>query len=301
MNPYDSWLQKQQAEQAPVAPTPTQQVVQELAPLAVKEGFKYLTAPAAEAATTTALESMLAGGAGAEQLFTPLTPSTWSTPVGNTLASSGAETTLSNFAGAATPVLGALGTAAGAYGAYESIKNKDPLGAGLSGAGAGLGLNALGLALGPAGWAAMIAAPVLGAIANKHLDKQRWKTEGKALGKLAKKGVFIPQNLRDSMPSGPREKSQLIRKDLAADFVGRDAAQNWVNNKFAETRNEADLRPEDIVNYAAFAENDKDWFNKSLDDRLIKAKQALDAQAVREKRGSISVDWNKVAGALANG
>ena len=55
----------------------------------------------------------------------------------------------------------------------------------------------------------------------------------------------------------------------------------------------ADLRGEDIVNYATFAENDPDWFKKPLEQRLAIANGALQAGAVKEHHGTVDVDWKK--------
>ena len=282
-----------------VAP-PQPGILEQVLPTATKIGVKELLSSggaiggmsSAAPVSSGAVEAALANGI----YQTPLNSSMFSTATGIPEA-----TSITNFAGAATPVLGAAGAAAGAYGAYQGIKDKNPLMAALSGGGAGLGLAAMGMGIGPLGWAALIGAPAIGALANKYLDKDEWKTESKKLNKLKKSGVFVPENLLASMPTRGRSKDELINKAYAADFIGRSLQGDWINNKFADSRNEADLRPEDIVGYAAFAEHDKDWFNKPLDVRLGEAKKALDAGAVNEAKGSIKVDWNKVAGALANG
>lgn len=297
-NPYWFTQPVQQPTQSPVAG-----IINKVAPAAVKYGIKELLGSGGAAAATSAaapsvgVDALMSGG----QFMTELSPSMYSTPVGDTLsglAGSGA-TDITNFAGSATPYLGAAGAALGTYGALKGIHDKNPLSASMGALGAGLGINAMGFALGPAGWAAMLAAPVAGALINKHLDKDQWKTESKRLNKLKKSGTFVPENLLASMPQAGRSKGDLLNKAYAADFIGRGTSGDWVNNKFSQSRNEADLRPEDIVGYAAFAEKDKDWFNKPLADRLKVADDALKAGAVREQKGTVKVDWNKVAGALA--
>lgn len=307
---YPTQFEMQQSMYAPQ----TQQQGAGLLGQAAQIGTSYGVKKGLEALLSSGASSAVPSGAGAVEAA--LAQGIYQTPMstvqtvapglgsaaGSTAgtAASSAPTSISNFAGSATPYLGAAGTAAGAYAAYQGIKDKNPLTAGLGGLGAGLGINAMGYALGPYGWAAMLAAPAIGALVNKLGDKDRWKTEKKKLEKLQKSGAFIPENLLASMPTRGRSMDELIRKDLAADFVGRDTQGNWANNLFAKSRLESDLRPEDIVGYAAFAEKDKDWFNKPLETRLAEAKKALDANAVREAKGSITVDWNKVAGALAN-
>ena len=125
-------------------------------------------------------------------------------------------------------------------------------------------------------------------------NKHEWKTEKNKLNKLKDKGVYIPEGLAAANLNKAQGRNAGYRQELAPDFVGRDSEGNWVNNKFAKSRNVADLHPEDIVNYAAFAEKDPDWFKKPLDQRLQVADQALRAGAVSEGKGSIKVDWKKV-------
>jgi hypothetical protein len=124
-------------------------------------------------------------------------------------------------------------------------------------------------------------------------SKHEWKQEKNKLNKLSEGGTFIPPGLIESMPTKGRKLEDLIVKDLPADFVGRDPQGNWVNNKFATTRNVKDLQGTDIVNYSAFAENDPQWFTKPLDERIAIADQALAAGAVKEHHGTIDVNFSK--------
>lgn len=81
-----------------------------------------------------------------------------------------------------------------------------------------------------------------------------------------------------------------------ADFVGVDDSGRWVNNKFATSRNEADLTGKDIWGQHAFFERyGDDWLGKfSEAEREEIANDALAAKAVNEGKGQINVDWNKV-------
>jgi hypothetical protein len=79
--------------------------------------------------------------------------------------------------GTLTTALGGAGAALGAYGAYKGIEKGDPFGAGSSALGAGLGLNAMGFALGPVGWAALTATPVAGALINKSKVSNRERNQ----------------------------------------------------------------------------------------------------------------------------
>ncbi len=143
--------------------------------------------------------------------------------------------------------------------------------------------------LGATGGAILLYNPI-----KNYLDKDEWKKEKNALGSLQKNGVFIPDNLLQGMPTKGRKLDSLINKDLPEDFVGQDANGNWVNNKFAKSRDVADLQATDIVNYSAFAEKDPEWFKKPMEERMSVAQQALDAKAVTEGKGTIKVDFNKL-------
>lgn len=86
------------------------------------------------------------------------------------------------------------------------------------------------------------------------------------------------------------------RGDLAKDFIGSATDGQWVNNKFAMSRDVKDLRPEDITGYAAFGEKfGNDWLGKYSDaDRKRIAQQALDKGAVKEHHGTVDIDWAKL-------
>lgn len=121
-----------------------------------------------------------------------------------------------------------------------------------------------------------------------------WKTEGKRLGKLLDKGIYIPEAFQGAryLKRG-RRKEELINPYLPKDFVGSTPQYGWTNNKFASSRNEADLRPEDIWGYSAFAEKIPEWFKSySPQQRLAAAKKILDAKAVNEHHGTIDINWN---------
>lgn len=212
----------------------------------------------------------------------------------------------------ATGALGAAGLGAGLYGAYQANQNENPLMGAVSGAGAGAGASALGTALGLSaipgiGWLAGGGALLgLGAgLLGKIGDKDRWKTEANRANKLAEQGIYVPPELLGSLNAQTKGRSrrELTRADLPDDFIGRDSQGNWVNNKFALSRDEKDLRGEDIVNYSSFAEKDPEWFKKPLEERIGYAQKLLDAGVVREHHSTIDVDWKKAekAGALGLG
>ena len=125
-------------------------------------------------------------------------------------------------------------------------------------------------------------------------DGDKYKTESRRLGGLQKGGVYIPDNLMAEMPKKGRSFESMMNRNVDENYVGYDNDGRWTNNKFNMSRNVDDLRAEDIVNYATFAEQDPNWFNTDMDKRLKIAQKALDAKAVSEGKGSINVDWKKV-------
>lgn len=119
--------------------------------------------------------------------------------------------------------LGGAGAALGAYGAYKGIEAGDPMSAGLGGAGVAGGLSAMGLALGPIGWAGLIAAPIVGALINKNKvttrERNQRQTENllkmgftseqmQALGRMDAQGniIFRPDTLSEEEKEAEGQK-----------------------------------------------------------------------------------------------
>lgn len=172
---------------------------------------------------------------------------------------------------------------AGTLGAIDLFGNKRSGGRGaLQGAASGA---AIGSYFGLPGAAIGAGIGGLGGFFGNFGDEDRFKTEGNRLQKLKEQGVNVPQSILDSMPSRGRSKEELI----ALENSRPDG-----NALFAGSRKESDLRPQDIVGYATFAENDPKWFEKPLEEQLKVADQALKAGAVREHHGTIDVDFSKL-------
>lgn len=209
---------------------------------------------------------------------------------GGTAATTSGPFSLSGIGSAGNAYLPALG----AIGTYDLLKNNRQGKRGyLQGAASGA---AMGSYFGP--WGALIGGGVgLGmAGANELFDTNRYKKEGNRLSKLIESGVNVPEGYRGAMGlTRGRSKSELVNPKYAGDFVGQ-TADGFVNNKFANSRNEGDLRPEDIWGYASFFEKyGNDWMGKfNEQQRRDIAQKALDAGAVREHHGTIDIDWNKV-------
>lgn len=254
---------------------------------------------AATTATAPTVATGTAGGAAASGGMLPATTGAASS-VAPAATEAGAAGTAAGTSGGmfSASGIGSAGNAilpvAGAGLAYDVVANQRTGARGI-GEGAAAGA-AIGSYAGP--WGALIGAGAgalygIGQTLVLSSDKDMWKTEKNRLEKLSENGAFIPPQLLAAMPTKGRSKEELIRGDLPSDFIGRDSNGNWVNNKFAKSRNVADLRGEDIVNYSAFAEKDPQWFTKPLDQRIAYSNQLLQAGVVKEHHGTIDIDWSK--------
>lgn len=131
--------------------------------------------------------------------------------------------------------------------------------------------------------------------ASKLWTSDKWKTEGNRLKGLIDKGIEIPEQFRSAMyQTRGRKKSELINPYLPQDFRGETPQYGWVNNKFANSRNEADLTGRDILGYSTFFDKfGNDWLGKMNDkQREAIANKALERGAVREHHGTIDINWS---------
>ena len=238
------------------------------------------------------IEEMVGNG-----LYTPAHGSQMMTPAGAP-ASTAMQTTgnvLGGVTGLYSMLEGGMTVAAANRIGGQAGRKAGSLGGLTAGLGAGMVINSLGIALGPVGWGALLVGAMVGGglIGSRLGDRDRWKTEGKRLGKLIEQGVDIPQEMQGAMTlTRGRSKEELVNPNYARDFVGK-TEQGFVNNKFAVSRNEQDLQPEDIWGYAAFFEKfGNDWLGKfNEEQRRTIAQAALDSGAVREKHGTINITW----------
>lgn len=171
---------------------------------------------------------------------------------------------------------------AGAALGYDVLKNKKH---GKSGAAEGAASGALiGTYFAP-GIGTLAGAVIGGALGyfGNFGDEDKYKTEFNRAQKLRDKGVNWDLNV-DAPPKG-------VSKDKLIEI----ARQTGGNVKFAESRNEKDLRPEDIWGYSTFGEKFGDSWLKgfSEDQRRAIANEALKKGAVREHTGTIDIDWDK--------
>ena len=132
-------------------------------------------------------------------------------------------------------------------------------------------------------------------MASRLWTSDKWKTEGNRLKGLQEKGINIPEFLQGAMKqTRGRKKEELINPYLPKDFVGNTPQYGWVNNKFANSRNESDLTGRDIWGYSAFFDKyGNDWLGKfSEKQREDIANRALQRGAVKEHHGTIDINWN---------
>lgn len=182
---------------------------------------------------------------------------------------------------------------AGAAGMYDLFKNNRIGKRGyLQGAASGA---AMGSFFGPIGIGIGAGVGLAAGGANELLDTNRYKKEGNRLAGLEKKGIKIPESMKTAMTlNRGRSKEELMNPGAAKDFTGFLPDGTWVNNKFAQSRNEADLTKNDIAGYAAFSEKfGGDWWDKfNSKQREDIAQAVLDRKAVNEHHGTIDINWN---------
>lgn len=175
-------------------------------------------------------------------------------------------TSISNFAGSATPYLGAAGAGLGAYQAYQGIKGGNPVQAGLGGLGAGLGINAMGYALGPWGWAAMAGAPVVASLLG-----------GDVFGGKSTKEI-----------QADRWKNTNANPEIVAAMAG--GHDYFAGTGGEKSRDERFLTPDAIRNNPDNYNNIPDWekWSKSQQDQFLST--MLNEGKVQEKKGGIYYD-----------
>lgn len=117
----------------------------------------------------------------------------------------------------------------------------------------------------------------------------RTRVEEKRWNALKNAGFDIPKWVAE----GKNIKDTGFRKDLAPDFVGYDAQGNWVNNKFAKSRQESDMTAQDISQYAVMPETFGElWKYSDADTRNRVAQMALGGGAnIREHHGTLDMQW----------
>lgn len=132
-------------------------------------------------------------------------------------------------------------------------------------------------------------APAIAGAISGVIGGNRTEREDERRGNLAKQGI----NLYNGDKGWEEKYNAVINPNFAKDFVGADDKGNWVNNKFASTRDESALTGRDIDKYAAWSEMFGDKWNKASDDIRYKiGDEAVKRGLLREHHGTLDVNSN---------
>lgn len=115
-----------------------------------------------------------------------------------------------------------------------------------------------------------------------RIEEKRWE-------RLKDYGFTVPAWVSDRS-----KKFDVYRKDLAPDFVGYDPQGNWVNNKFAQSRSEADLTATDVSQTAAMPEAFGMAYEKaSQQTKDAMANIAVQNKLINEQKGTLGINWDE--------
>lgn len=209
---------------------------------------------------------------------------------GQAAAQTGAQTTASTAASAAGTVAGIAEAAKGAYNLSRVINKRQGATAGaVSGAGTGAAIGTMilpgiGTAIG-AGIGALGGA-TLGKLFSprpKNYEKERWDRLRKYYGFDMPKPEWV-----DTKDAALKAQD----KTLAKDYVGYNEQGKWVNNKFATSGLDTDLKPQDIQEFATnFETFGKEYQVLPEEKRLQMMDIALKNNLVREHKGTVDIAW----------
>lgn len=254
------------------------------------------TQPAAPAVPGVgSLVSGALGGAGGASVAAPAASSAAPTIIHAGPVGSYAAAAPSTVAGVPLTLGGAGAVAGGAYTGYQQAT-------GLNDFAQGNKLDAqqkVALAL-PTFGASLVSDQIQDALGFGDSDK--FKTEYNRTKALQDKGVKWFGQMAE--PKSGRSKEELLNKSVAPDFVGKTEDGTWVNNKFSQSRNVADLKPEDTWGYAAHGEllgnayqeatGDQRWDynNRLLQEGLLDEHHGTIDYKDKERAQQI---WNEIA------
>jgi hypothetical protein len=136
--------------------------------------------------------------------------------------------------------------------------------------------------LNPVNWPVLAIKELFGGPQTK-IEEKRWD-------RLKDYGFEVPK-----WAQGNRElKFDAFRQDLPPDYVGYDKAGNWVNNRFARSRSEADLTATDVSQTAAMAETFGLPYQKaSQQTKDAMANIALQNKLIQEQKGTMNIAWDQ--------
>jgi hypothetical protein len=228
--------------------------------------------PATEAATNTALT-----GAGTTAGTTAGTAA-GTVPSGEILSATRVAgqapvegLTAANYAG------GALGLGLGGYNTYKGVTTGNELQSALGGASMGLGLNALGVGLGPYGWAAMVAAPVVASLLKHESTRDVAKKHTKQLMKMGKDDAQWQNYV-----SGMRQQYNAPPPDKSKPFAGKYAS--W------EAYKAGGLESNDLTGvYGNLKTFGPEWAKLNFNQQKAVTQGIIDAGLYDSKKGEVII------------
>lgn len=237
-------------------------------------------------AASTAAPAVAATGATAAGTGAGIAGTTAAAPVAAGATGTGIYGSIAGAAPYAAPVIAAAIAAYNTNRAYEASKGKD-------------WEDALSDEIKkPRSWISPVS--LIGGLYGSIFGGRRTYEEEKRWKDLGEDGFTLPEWVANN--TNIKEQGAWSRPDLAADFVGYAPTAGeakgigatpegtWVNNAFAKSRQESDLRPEDIWGYAAMSETfGKDYMATSEANRRAIAQKALDLGLVDEHHGTIDI------------
>lgn len=128
-----------------------------------------------------------------------------------------------------------------------------------------------------------------GFIAAAFGDKDMYLKEHRKLLDLQKQGINVPESfLANTRLARGRSKEELVQIERDKERAGL-----YSNAKFAESRNVADLNPEDIWGYGTWLKRfGNDWLEKYTEDQRKQiAQAALNRGLVKEHHGTVDVNF----------
>jgi hypothetical protein len=288
-----------------LAPSAAPAATSVIAPgIAVPSGYTAV-GTAASGGTIIAPSSVAGYGAGASTLAPGTTAVGTSIKGGTMVAPSsvagsgvkGANVGASKAGSALGTAASAIAAAKGGYDLSRVINKRQGATAGAM-AGATLGAGTAGLlgtagliALGPLGIGAGLllgagGGGLLGKLFSprqKNYEKDRWERLEKYYGFTGLKPEWV-----DTKDAALKAQD----KTLGADYVGYNDKGQWVNNKFANSGKDADLKAQDIQQFATnFETFGKEYSVLPEEKKLQMMDIALRNGLVTEQKGTVDINW----------
>ena len=134
----------------------------------------------------------------------------------------------------------------------------------------------------PSWWVGKSVGRIMGGTA-PNLEKERWNRLEKYYGFTGLKPEWV-----DTKDAALKAQDKTMSKD----FVGYNDKGQWVNNKFANSGKDADLKAQDIQQFATNFETFGKEYSVLPEEKKLQMMQiALNNGLVREHRGTVDIAW----------